>query len=144
MIASSCEDELPPQAPSISPRLRILISFTFRFILFLFNPGTKVICSRQIYRDFFTETGKVEDEAGKSFIKQQLPFICYYSHKQLKSEKYMTTLGGWMNKTLIGWGVDPKFANTFDETIIAILIIAVAVGLDYLFQAISTCSMVSQ
>ena len=30
----------------------------------------------------------------------------------------------------------PKFANTFDETIIAILIIAVAVGLDYLFQAI--------
>ena len=44
----------------------------------------------------------------KSFIKQQLPFICYYSHKQLKSEKYMTTLGGWMNKTLIGWGVDPK------------------------------------
>ena len=48
----------------------------------------------------------------------------------------MTTLGGWMNKTLIGWGVDPKFANTFDETIIAILIIAVAVGLDYLFQAI--------
>ena len=28
----------------------------------------------------------------------------------------MTTLGGWMNKTLIGWGVDPKFANTFDET----------------------------
>ena len=48
----------------------------------------------------------------------------------------MTTLGGWMNKTLVGWGVDPKFANTFDETIIAILIIAVAVGLDYLFQAI--------
>ena len=34
----------------------------------------------------------------------------------------MTTLGGWMNKTLIGWGVDPKIANTFDETIIAILI----------------------
>ena len=48
----------------------------------------------------------------------------------------MTTLGGWMNKTLVGWGVDPKFANTFDETIIAILIIAIAVGLDYLFQAI--------
>ena len=48
----------------------------------------------------------------------------------------MTTLGGWMNKTLIGWGVDPKIANTFDETIIAILIIAVAIGLDYLFQAI--------
>ena len=48
----------------------------------------------------------------------------------------MTTLGGWMNKILIGWGVDPKFANTFDETIIAILMIAMAVGLDYLCQAI--------
>ena len=28
-----------------------------------------------------------------------------------------------MNKILIGWGVDPKIANTFDETIIAILMI---------------------
>ena len=46
----------------------------------------------------------------------------------------MTTLGGWMNKTLVGWGVDPKIANTFDETIIAILIIAVAIGLDYRVQ----------
>ena len=26
-----------------------------------------------------------------------------------------------MNKILIGWGVDPKIANTFDGTIIAIL-----------------------
>lgn len=46
----------------------------------------------------------------------------------------MTTLGGWMNKTLIGWGVDPKFANTFDETIIAILIIAVAEGWTICFR----------
>lgn len=48
----------------------------------------------------------------------------------------MMTLGGWMNKILIGWGVDPKIANTFDETIITILMIAMAVGLDYLFQAL--------
>ncbi len=89
-----------------------------------------------MHRDFFTEAGKLKDETGKSFIKQPAPFICYYLYKQLKSEEYMTTLGGWMNKTLVGWGVDPKFANTFDETIIAILIIAIAVGLDYLFQAI--------
>ena len=35
----------------------------------------------------------------------------------------MIDLGSWMNKILIGWGVDPKIANTFDETIIAILMI---------------------
>lgn len=45
-------------------------------------------------------------------------------------------LGGWMNKVLIDWGVDPKIANTFDETIIAVLMVFVAVGLDYLCQAI--------
>ncbi len=45
-------------------------------------------------------------------------------------------LGNWMNKVLIGWGVDPKVANTFDEAIIAILMVAIAVGLDYLCQAI--------
>ena len=43
----------------------------------------------------------------------------------------MIDLGSWMNKILIGWGVDPKIANTFDETIIAILMIFIAVGLDY-------------
>ena len=48
----------------------------------------------------------------------------------------MIDLGSWMNKILIGWGVDPKIANTFDETIIAILMIFIAVGLDYLCQAI--------
>ncbi|MCS3061108.1 mechanosensitive ion channel family protein [Bacteroides salyersiae] len=41
-----------------------------------------------------------------------------------------------MNKILIGWGIDPKIANTFDEAIIAILMICIAVGLDYLCQAI--------
>lgn len=45
-------------------------------------------------------------------------------------------LGGWMNKVLVDWGVDPKIANTFDETIIAVLMVFVAVGLDYLCQAI--------
>lgn len=46
------------------------------------------------------------------------------------------SLGGWMNKILIDWGVDPKLANMFDETIIALLMIALSVGLDYLCQAI--------
>lgn len=45
-------------------------------------------------------------------------------------------LGNWMNKILIGLGIDPKIANTFDEAIIAILMICIAVGLDYLCQAI--------
>jgi transporter, small conductance mechanosensitive ion channel MscS family protein len=44
-------------------------------------------------------------------------------------------LGNWMNKILIGWGVDPKIANTFDEAIIAVLMICIAVGLDYLCQS---------
>ncbi len=46
------------------------------------------------------------------------------------------SLGSWMNKILIDWGVDPKFANMFDETIIAVLMIGVSIGLDYLCQAI--------
>ena len=46
------------------------------------------------------------------------------------------SLGSWMNKILIDWGVDPKLANMFDETIIAILMIGVSIGLDYLCQAI--------
>ena len=41
-----------------------------------------------------------------------------------------------MNKILIGWGVDPKIANTFDEIIIAALLIVLAVGIDYLCQFI--------
>ena len=48
----------------------------------------------------------------------------------------MINLGSWMNKVLVGWGVDPKFANTFDEAIIAILMVLIAVGLDYLCQFI--------
>lgn len=41
----------------------------------------------------------------------------------------MINLGSWMNKVLTGWGVDEKIANTFDEAIIAILLVAVAIGL---------------
>lgn len=48
----------------------------------------------------------------------------------------MVSLGSWMNEILIDWGVDPKHANMFDETIIAVLMIGVSIGLDYLCQAI--------
>lgn len=45
-------------------------------------------------------------------------------------------LGKWMNKVLTDWGIDSNIANRFDETIIAILMVAISVGLDYLCQAI--------
>lgn len=48
----------------------------------------------------------------------------------------MINLGLWMNNLLVGWGVDRKLADSFDETIIAILMVFVAVGLDYLCQFI--------
>ena len=48
----------------------------------------------------------------------------------------MVSLGSWMNEILIDWGVDPKLANMFDETIIAVLTIGVSIGLAYLCQAI--------
>ena len=48
----------------------------------------------------------------------------------------MVSLGSWMNEILIDWGVDPKLANMFDETILAVLMIGVSIGLDYLCQAI--------
>lgn len=46
-----------------------------------------------------------------------------------------------MNSILTGWGIDPKIANTFDEIIIAVLLVMLAVGLDYLCQAIFVGSM---
>ena len=46
------------------------------------------------------------------------------------------SLGSWMNEILIDWGIDPKLANMFDENIIAVLMIGVSIGLDYLCQAI--------
>lgn len=45
-------------------------------------------------------------------------------------------LGSMMNKVLIGWGVDPKIAETFDEAIVAVLMVILAVGIDYLFRII--------
>ena len=48
----------------------------------------------------------------------------------------MMNLGEWMNEILIGWGIGPKFADRFDKTIIALLMIALSVGLDYSCQAI--------
>ena len=53
----------------------------------------------------------------------------------------MINPGSWMNGILIGWGVDPKIANTFDEMIIAALLVILAIGLDYLCQAIFVGSM---
>lgn len=53
----------------------------------------------------------------------------------------MINLGRWMNGILIGWGIDPKIANTFDEMIIAALLVILAIGLDYLCQAIFVGSM---
>lgn len=46
----------------------------------------------------------------------------------------MIDLGSWMNEILIGWGVNPKIANTFDETIIAVLMVFLAIGIDYICQ----------
>lgn len=48
----------------------------------------------------------------------------------------MVSLGSWMNGILIDWGVDPKLANMFDESIIAVLMVGLSIGLDYLCQAI--------
>ena len=53
----------------------------------------------------------------------------------------MMNLGEWMNEILIGWGIGPKFADRFDETIIALLMIALSVGLDYICQAICVGGM---
>lgn len=43
-------------------------------------------------------------------------------------------LGKWMNDLLVGWGVSPKIANMFDETIIAVLMVFVAIILDFIFR----------
>lgn len=49
----------------------------------------------------------------------------------------MINLGSWMNKVLTGWGVDEKILeHTFDRGDHRHLLVAVAIGLDYLCQAI--------
>lgn len=50
-------------------------------------------------------------------------------------------LGKWMNGVLVDWGVKPKIANMFDETIIAAIIVFLAFALDFIFQAILVGSM---
>ena len=45
-------------------------------------------------------------------------------------------LGKWMNEILINWGINPVVADRFDETIMALLMIVVAIVLNYLCQAI--------
>ena len=45
-------------------------------------------------------------------------------------------LGKWMNDILVDWGISQTVANRFDETIIAILVLLIGVGIDYLCQAI--------
>lgn len=45
-------------------------------------------------------------------------------------------LGKWMNDMLMGWGMNPTIVNRLDETLIVVLMIAVAVGINYLCQAI--------
>lgn len=41
--------------------------------------------------------------------------------------KESINLGSWMNDSLIGWGMSPKCADVFDETIVAALMIALAI-----------------
>ena len=45
-------------------------------------------------------------------------------------------LGKWMNKILIDWGIDPVVADRFDETIMALLMIVIAIVLNYLCQSL--------
>lgn len=45
-------------------------------------------------------------------------------------------LAKWMNGVLIDWGISPKLANTLDETIVVVLMVFVALGLDLVFQLI--------
>lgn len=54
----------------------------------------------------------------------------------METIKTIGTLGGWMNDLLISWGFPAKYADMLDETIVAALIILLAVGLNYFFQAV--------
>ena len=53
----------------------------------------------------------------------------------MKTLHEVGTLGGWMNDVLISWGIPSEYANMFDEFVVAALIILLAVGLNYFFQA---------
>lgn len=53
----------------------------------------------------------------------------------------MMNLGSWMNDILIHWGVDPKWANHIDEIVIAGLLVVVAIGVNYVSQALFVGSL---
>lgn len=48
----------------------------------------------------------------------------------------MRTLGGWMNDLLTSWGLPSRYADSIDEVLVAVLIILLAIGLNYFFQAV--------
>ena len=54
--------------------------------------------------------------------------------KQIECDLLMNTLGEWMNGILIDWGISNSIADRIDEVLIALLISALAVGLDYVCQ----------
>ena len=54
--------------------------------------------------------------------------------KQIECDLLMNTLGEWMNSILIDWGISNSIADRIDEVLIALLISALAVGLDYVCQ----------
>lgn len=45
-------------------------------------------------------------------------------------------LAKWMNGVMVHIGVPPKIANMFDETVITVLVVIIAIGLDLLFRLI--------
>lgn len=48
----------------------------------------------------------------------------------------MDNLGSWMNDVLSGWGVSPTLANVLDEMVIALLLIGVAMCVNYVCQGL--------
>lgn len=48
----------------------------------------------------------------------------------------MDNWGSWMNDVLSGWGVSPTLANVLDEMGIALLLIRVAVCVNYVCQGL--------
>ena len=48
----------------------------------------------------------------------------------------MDNLGSWMNDVLSGWGVSPTLANVLDEMVIALLLIGVAICVNYVCQGL--------
>ena len=82
------------------------------------------------------ETGVLildKSDTSSLFSKPNEYFTVIYKKTEVM---LVVDLGKWMNKTLINWGIDPAVADRFDETIMALLMIVVAIVLNYLCQAI--------